>query len=88
MNSSGSRSADSPDPTHEQMKYCLAGLDENWNAIANTKDPWCKSHFIENNIQVGGKYMRPHGEVRGPFSEVNERGTLRALRHIYDFIIP
>ena len=58
------------------MKYCLAGFDEDWNAQANTKDPWCRgSSFIENNIQVGGKYMKPNAEVKGPFSEVDMNGS-------------
>ena len=71
----GSLSADSPDPTHQQMKFCLDGFDEDWNAQANTKDSWCRgSSFIENNIQVGGKYMRPNAEVKGPFSEVDMNG--------------
>ena len=72
----GSLSADSPDPTHQQMKFCLDGFDEDWNAQANTKDSWCRgSSFIENNIQVGGKYMRPNAEVKGPFSEVDMNGS-------------
>jgi len=83
MRPTGSRSADSPDPTHDQMKYCLAGFDEDWNAQANTKDPWCRgSSFIENNIQVGGKYMKPNAEVKGPFSEVDMNDTKeRQNRH-------
>ena len=58
------------------MKFCLDGFDEDWNAQANTKDSWCRgSSFIENNIQVGGRYMRPNAEVKGPFSEVDMNGS-------------
>ena len=63
------------------MKYCLAGFDEEWNAHANTKDPWCRSSsFIENNIQVGGKYMRPNAEVKGPFSEIDMNGSIAVCK--------
>ena len=82
MYSKGSRSADSPDPAHQQHN-CLKEYTSDWRAVVDNDKPGCKdAEYLEDNILVGSSYWNPRPEIVGPYSEVDENGRA----YIYIFV--
>ena len=76
---SGSRSADSPDPSHQQHN-CLKEVTSEWKAVVDPDRAGCKNaEFLENNILVGAAYWNPRDEIVGPYSDVDENGRIIRL---------